>query len=465
MSNFIHLKDNKTVVDIIQSEEDYDNLTQIANYSIEQLLEKNKNILVFPHSLELSKDRIDELELIHLTGSRDLLKDCCIKTGNLMGFIGVGRTKISITSRFAKNTETSDDYFLHYLLQKVLCLNLVNFNYSTSDFGEFDLLIYMFPMLLKKAFSQGLIKQYITNYKNDSNVKGTIDVTRHIQSNIPFNGRIAYKNRDYSNDNSMTELIRHTIELIKTKENGFNILSSDFETANCVRIIIEATPSYNKNTIGKVINDNLRPIKHPYYTEYETLQKLCLQILRYEKVNYSQNDKEAYGVLFDGAWLWEEFLATFLTKKPLQFIHPENKLKKNGILVYTGNVRYPDFYRGHQSTPEMMEGNFVLDAKYKHLDYVDGNSLKSSFSREDLHQLITYLYILPAKFGALIYPLDKNTTSDGEATKRVLKGYGGSIWTLGIKIPQNCISLVDFSIKMDKSVREVKNIIKKELGL
>ena len=403
------------------------------------LIQANSNI---------NKDKIEELEILHLTGSKDNLKDCKIKTGNLMGFIGYGDTQISITSRFAKNNDTKDDFFLHYLLQKVLCLNIFDLKYSAATFGEFDLLLYMFPALLKKACAQGLVRRYKTFHNNDSNIKGVVDVTRHIQNNIPFNGQIAYKNRDYTTDNSITELIRHTIELIKTKPNGNFVLTADYELIECVRLIQENTPSYSKNDLSKVVAQNLNQFVHPFYTEYIPLQKLCLQILRFEKMNYAQNNNEAYGVIFDGAWLWEEFLATVLTGKGLDFTHPGNKTRTDGIQVYTGNPRYPDFYRGKQTTPENMEGNFVLDAKYKHLDVIRNNDiLDGSFSRDDLHQLITYMHILPSRSGALIYPFDKAFSGDTRSKKRTIKGYGGDVWTIGVPIPQDCTSLKVFCPK------------------
>lgn len=414
MSSVVYLKDNNCgVSNLLKEETQYDDISHIANKTIEEVIEENPNLLIFPQSLGINKDKIEELEILHLTGSKDNLKDCKIKTGNLMGFIGYGDTQISITSRFAKNNDTKDDFFLHYLLQKVLCLNIFDLKYSAATFGEFDLLLYMFPALLKKACVQGLVRRYKTFHNNDSNIKGVVDVTRHIQNNIPFNGQIAYKNRDYTTDNSITELIRHTIELIKTKPNGNFVLTADYEMIECVRLIQENTPSYSKNDLSKVVAQNLNQFVHPFYTEYIPLQKLCLQILRFEKMNYAQNNNEAYGVIFDGAWLWEEFLATVLTGKGLDFTHPGNKTRTDGIQVYKGNPCYPDFYRGKQTTPENMEGNFVLDAKYKHLDVIRNNDiLDGSFSRDDLHQLITYMHILPSRSGALIYPFDKVFSGD-----------------------------------------------------
>ena len=208
MSPVVYLKDNNCgVSNVLENEMQYDDISHIANKTIEELLEENPNLLIFPQSLGINKDKIEELEILHLSGSKDNLKECKIKTGNLMGFIGYGNTQISITSRFAKNNDTKNDYFLHYLLQKVLCLNIFDLKYSAASFGEFDLLLYMFPALLKKAFAQGLVRKYKTFKNNDANIKGIVDVTRHIQNNIPFNGRVAYNNRNYTTDNSMTELI------------------------------------------------------------------------------------------------------------------------------------------------------------------------------------------------------------------------------------------------------------------
>lgn len=333
------------------------------------------------------------------------------------------------------------------MLQKVFSINLFDYKYSSGSNGELDLLMFSFSLLLKKALAQGLYKQYQIFKRNDENIKGMIDVSRHINQNIPFNGKISYKSRERTFDNFLTQLIRHTIEYIKTKPFGKLILNCDLETKECVQEIIAATESYNMQNREKVIAENLKPVNHPYYTAYKPLQKLCLAILMHRKIGYGKSDKKIYGILFDGAWLWEEYLATILTK--CGFRHPRNKVKTGGISVYSGNLCYPDFYMGKQlprnAGYEVLEKaskeNFVLDAKYKHLDNSknDGDEIKASFSRDDLHQLITYMYILPAEHGGLIYPYDKadrqNNTEIIISSPKVIFGYGGEICTYGVPIP------------------------------
>lgn len=82
----------------------------------------------------------------------------------------------------------------------------------------------MFPKFLNEALSQGLYKEYKRNEYNDANVRGTIDINRHLRSNMPFNGRVAYRTREFSHDNHVTELIRHTIDYISKSRFGRTLL-------------------------------------------------------------------------------------------------------------------------------------------------------------------------------------------------------------------------------------------------
>lgn len=73
---------------------------------------------------------------------------------------------------------------------------------------------------------------------NDGNVKGTIDVARHITKNTPFIGNIAYSQREFSYDNDLMELIRHTIEYIKRKPYGNHLLA---KVRDEVKLVVEVT--------------------------------------------------------------------------------------------------------------------------------------------------------------------------------------------------------------------------------
>ena len=399
----ITISDNNWEGLTISDEHHLENLQKIAEKPIGQLsLDDNPNLLIFPQNLEEYGDKIGKQYVCEV-------KDGKLYTGNIMGFIGYGDTKVRIHSRFAQG---DDDYFLHYMLQKVFSINLFDLKYHSDEESIFDFLIYLFPAFLKRAMCQGLYKEYQTREYNDADIKGRIDVARHIRMNIPFAGKVAYSTREYAYDNHVTQLIRHTIEFISNHPYGGGILNNDDLTKDAVSLIREATPTYSQNERRKVINQNLRPLSHPYFSEYRHLQHLCMQILRYEEIKYGRNEDEIYGVLFDGAWLWEEYLNTLL--RDCGYKHPHNKVFSGRIHLFTDNsgARYPDFYKD----------GIVLDAKYKRYEDVALQRIDG----DDLHQVITYMYILSARYGGLIVPGQHNK-SGSRPEPKTLKGYGGSM--------------------------------------
>ena len=406
-------------------------LFPIADKTIAQLCQENKNLLIFPYSIETTDDRIGESSVMTIQNTSDpeIVRIC---TGNIMGFIGVENLQIKIQSRF---DEGRDDYLLHYMLQKVLSFNLFDLNHNNEQEDVFDFVMFMFPYFLKRALNQGLYREYHTFKHNDSNVKGTIDIGRHIAHNMPFVGNIAYSTREYSHDNDMTELIRHTIEFMKTKKYGMNVLNIDSETIDNVKTIIEHTQSYDKNKRSNIISKNLRTKSHPYYTEYQPLQSLCLQILHMEEIKYGESEDEICGILFDGAWLWEEYVNTIL--RNYGFKHPENKLRKGGIYLFedeTG-IRFPDFYKD----------DFVLDAKYKRLGNYDD---VSKVGPDDIHQVIAYIVALKASKGGFISPLENKQTII--PTKKI-KNISSTLSIFGIEICKTATSYAEFCDKMKEN--------------
>jgi len=408
-----------------------EDLQLIANVQIKNLKsDECPNLLVFPRDLGYYGDDLGEGQIISF-------HDDCISTGNIMGFVGVNSTQVDIISRFSKTD--GEDYFLHYMLQRVFAINLFDIKHTSSRQPIFDFLLYLFPYFLKKALRQGIYKKYRRFEYNDSNIRGPIDVNRHIRENIPFRGIVAYSTREHSYDNEVTELIRHTIEYIKTHPMGNCVLNCDHETKNAVMTVMQATPSYNSRDRNRILNLNLRPVTHPYYSEYTSLQKICVQILRHEAIKYGREKNKIYGVLFDGAWLWEEYLNTIFTKTRLEITHAKNKTGENGIAIYKNGRKcyYPDFYR----KTDVAETSFVLDAKYKHLaqDVVN-------VGRDDLFQMITYMHVLPARHCALLYPIElkeSNTSAIKPSLPRQLQGDGGEIIAIGIPIV-NTGEYIDF---------------------
>jgi 5-methylcytosine-specific restriction endonuclease McrBC regulatory subunit McrC len=403
---------------------DLQDLQSIANQKIGDLANK-QNLLIFPQSFEKSPDGI-ESESVFSLHDEELI------THNIMGFIGANDTQLTITSRFAK--DDAHDYFLHYMLCKVMHLNIFKFDISPDKESIWDFLFYLFPHYLNKALMQGLYKEYISNHYNNPNVKGAVNINRHISLNLPFRGNIAYSMREHSCDNHITQLIRHTIEHIKTKLLGNMILSANTEIREAVRQITAITPIYNKNDRAKIIAANNKPVSHPYFTEYRPLQKICLQILRHEKLTFGNEKDKVYGLLFDGAWLWEEYLNTILTN---DFKHPRNKTKEGKEYLFCDDNGkgeqeiYPDFI-------SKIKPVIVADAKYKHLEYKN---------REDYLQIITYMYRFRSSHGFLLFPNSGNSVHKNYE----IKCTEGKLTKLGLAIPQQSDNFKDFCEQIEEN--------------
>lgn len=402
----------------------------LDNLSIED------SIFIFPNDLINSLD-LDRDQKILETVNQE------IKTGNVIGFLGYGQERFTIASRFS---DESNDHFLHYLLQKVLNINLTSLDVGLSlEDKLYQLLIYLFPKYLQAALRKGLYKEYQRFSHNDSHVKGVIDVGNHLKRNVPFMGNVAYTTREFTYDNPLMQLIRHTIEYIKTQKSFGALLDSNREN---ITEITRATPAYKLADRAKIIRMNkIKPIRHAYFREYRKLQELCLMILNQEKHGLGYQEQKIHGILFDVAWLWEEYVHSLL---PKGFIHPRNKDKTDGISVFSVGKRkvYPDFYD--------RERKIVLDAKYKKLEFTE-----KGINREDLFQLISYSYILKAEKAGLIFPSMEQSVNS-EIGKVV--GYGAQLKKWSIQIPQNASSYSAFCKMMENSEENFKAIIDEEVG-
>lgn len=391
---------------------------RIADKTLEQL--EHEGVFVFPEFIGNSKDLTrDQIILQSVNDS--------YRSGNVMGFLGYGDERLIIESRFSSEEE---DYFSEYLLDRVL--NFPNIVDLKSDADQdnrlFNFLLFLFPNYLKTAMRKGLFKRYVRNRYNDGNVKGRIDIARHIKQNTPFIGNVAYSQREFSYDNSLTELVRHTIEFIKRKPYGGHLL---VKVKDEVKLVVEATPTYELYDRQRVIEANKKnAIRHAYFREYLALQRLCLLILQHQKHQIGSGSRQIYGILFDGAWLWEEYVNSLIGDA---FYHPMNKRGKGAQWLFAknngGNIGqiYPDFISRNN------ESRIIADAKYKPIGNI-GN--------RDYLQVLAYMFRFDAKAGYYLYPevngtddlllrMNKGSTYEANVTARD----DVSVTEHGLKIP------------------------------
>lgn len=410
------------------------NLTnKIADKTLAQL--EREGVFVFPETIQDAGD---------ITGDQIILQSVndSYHSGNVMGFLGYGEERLIIESRFCGD---GDDYFFQYLLERVLNLpNLVDLELDFhQDSRLFHYLLFLFPKYLEKAMRKGLFKKYIRCRYNDCHVKGTMDIARHIAKNTPFVGNVAYSQREFSYDNYLMELVRHTIEFIQKKPYGKSVL---VKVKDEVKLVIEATPEYEPYDRRRIIERNKKaPVRHAYFREYFALQHLCLLILQHQKHQIGTGSRQIYGILFDGAWLWEEYVNSLIGDV---FYHPMNKGGQGRQYLFGGGIGliYPDFI----SKDSKMR--IVADAKYKPIDNI-GN--------RDYLQVLAYMFRFDAKAGYYLYPeaegaddlrllLNAGSTYEGPVTPRE----DVCVTKHGFKIPVDAESYDDFLARMRRSEQE-----------
>ena len=408
---------------------------KIADKTLEQL--EREGVFMFPELVGDSDGLSVDQTVLQSVNER-------IKTGNVMGFIGYGNERIFIGSRFSNG---EDDFFLQYMLEHVLGMpSIVNLETDTSQENQiFNYLLFLFPRFLRAALRKGPFKEYVRKSYNDDNVRGVIDVIRHVERNTPFLGNIAYNKREFSYDNDLMELVRHTIEYLKNKPYGSKVLAA---AKNEVKLVVETTPGYRASHRQKILGRSRKsPVRHAYFREYLALQRLCILILRHQRHQIGSGARQLYGILFDGAWLWEEYVYALIDEA---FYHPSNKRRTGAQRLFGKGVGliYPDFIN-HDSSARV-----IADAKYKPINNI-GNC--------DYLQVLAYMFRFDAKRGFYLYPeadeneslmlrMNMGSTYEDDVRPRddvfVIKH--------GLRIPTYANSYGEFATQMKANEQEFK---------
>lgn len=403
---------------------------RIENKTLEQL--EQEGIFVLPELVKNAEDLAND-QMILKSVNQDYW------SSNVMGFLGYGDERLIIESRFSIGEY---DYFFQYLLEQVLELpNVLRLETDADKDNRFlNLLLFLFPHYLKSALRKGVFKTYIWKKYNDSNVRGTVNIARHIRKNIPFIGNISYDQREFSCDNYLVELIRHTIEFIKTKHYANHLLQTVKEETSS---IIEVTKDYEYHDRRKIIDENKRnPIRHAYYHEYRALQRLCIMILQHQKHQIGFGVHQINGILFDGAWLWEEYVNLLISDL---FYHPRNKGREGAQRLFSKNIGliYPDFISRNK------EDRIIADAKYKPIENI---------GREDYQQVLAYMFRFDSKKGYYLYPekrkekdLVLRMNSGITYESNVIPRKDVSIIKCGLCIPNDAENYEEFTLKMKES--------------
>ncbi|MCM6834216.1 McrC family protein [Leuconostoc mesenteroides] len=173
-----------------------------------------------------------------------------------------------------------------------------------------------------------------------------------------------------------------------------------------------------------------------------------LKNLATSKTQHSFGPNHINGILFDGAWLWEEYIdkligENFYHKKNQSGIDAQQLFSKSNNFSKIGRI-YPDFISKNSNK------RIIADAKYKPI---------KNIANKDYLQVLAYMFRFNAKMGFYIYPANNNESESDPESKMYLNE--GTTFENNVKHQEDIRKTgIDISTKSSK---ELRNLFIKQL--
>ena len=323
---------------------------------------------------------------------------------------------LQIGSRF--DTKTKKYLLPTMLYHRAEIIGDNNFVPSGDDDIFHFLYIYIFKEKLKEAYQNGLYKRYVRFERNDSRLKGSIDISRHIKLNAgQNNGKVAYSYRESTVDNPVNHLILHTYDFAKKiyPDLLYDITSRDGDFEKIINQIRYQADTYDSSSVQNCIQNCNKQISHPFFIKYEELRKVCINFLQFMGVSMfdGEEEEDVQGILFDVNDLWEEYLMKCFEKNlkseykvcdqfevPVCISLIDEKSQTHG---------YPDYvFFDKDSDSKTSPANMILDAKYR-ICWQNGG-----FDFPDYTKCIRDMNALTAHKTGVIYPQELKDLNDSQ---------------------------------------------------
>ena len=374
-------------------------LRTFGRFSLGELADRSNGALVDLSGTHLDEKERRNLRFFEFDGADDDTASFRLATGNLMGVLrfrdksGVS-VQVEVLSRFDKE---KNNFFLNYLLSRVFDCALGTEEVDAQPSSLLYILLdVVFVRRLGEAAKAGLLRHYREFRNNDWAFKGSLDLTRHIRENIPLMHGIAYRKREIDLDVPVNRMILMAALMVNRRHPGF--FENNPDAADALRALrMGVTETHDLRSVLSH-RDCREPVRHPFFREvWEPLRRISRMILEDERWTLFSDETEedsVSGVVFDGSWLWEEYISTVLG--PAGFRHCVRG--EGGSFMALRNLdternvgpMIPDFIQsGANGTIAA-----IADAKYK----------RPSLLRDDRLQMIAYAAVYETKKVFLVYP-------------------------------------------------------------
>ncbi|MCD7856177.1 MAG: McrC family protein [Clostridiales bacterium] len=306
---------------------------------------------------------------------------------------------------------------LDYDDKKYFLITLLSHGRLNNAFGDSEiigkndksfklLIMFMYINALEEALRSGFYKEYVRYKRNDLNVRGRIDVSRHIKENSFSPDRIAYEYGEQTYDNPINRLILAAADVLK-KYNLSGFLPVNLK--NALSELKRQSFGYSFMSAAEIGKAASKPVAKSFYIKYEELRKVCLKVLRDEGVNIFERDRsKTKGLLMYVPELWENLVLYYFDKN-LKGFKTESQ-ESFDIMLKEGK---PWGLAPNSSRPDMIikkDGKTaaVIDAKYKP-GWMAKSEAAAGKRRLDINQVKAYMYDLNCKKGGIIYPTEEES--------------------------------------------------------
>lgn len=343
------------------------------------------------------------------------------------------KEEVFIRSRF--DNESCE--FSKYILNKALGLKaniLQNVEPSVGRGEILDLILaIIFTMQIARAYRKGIYRRYRTYENNDSKLKGRIDVARHIRLNPIFNGNIAYSSREYTADNDMNRMILTAYTSLQKRQPGrMRELEKKYAPVkDFISQLKNIMQPASRQEARKLVQKERKKITHAVYSDWESVRKTAILILKYMGIAPEDDGTNVNGILINMNYIWERYLVQIVKEKienkyqiegkksfGIFFPNDQSNESPRELKLQPGELKLqPDLVISDKDEPLL-----IIDAKYKNeWENVASDKLGKP-DREDCFQIMSYMYRAKCKFGGIFCPQTK-VRDESDNGKMSLKEY------------------------------------------
>lgn len=296
-----------------------------------------------------------------------------------------------------------------------------------------DLYFELFVSELEALLHAGLIKKYVREEKNTTELKGKLLFGKHIQNNLVHQERFYVETTKYAVDHELHQILYAGLILL-SHLNRNNLLAS--RIGNLLLNFPEQKPI-------KVVASTFSRV---FYNRKTIVYKRALEIVELLLLNYhpdlSKGRRNVLALMFDMNALWEQFVLRVLQKQLLSHKVSGQISKAFWKSQGMSSSMRPDIVLEDRLSNEVI----VLDTKWKNLNGY-------SPSPDHLRQMYVYNEYFSARRVALVYPGD-GFTLDGKFYHKTQKELDDKHCHI-IQIPSD----KDFKVWKDRIVERVKDLI------